>query len=646
MLSDCQSQPVELNESEKNASFHTGQVHPRPPNTLTAGPSPYLPHLPAPNLITVSSPAVHEPSRQPTNDPIMESVQPQPSPKNNTVDSGYPSAPTKAPSRTNGRGRKDGIANSPYATGTPRSLAKRSAPPLTSGNTMERYLDDQYNHWAGQGSTEGFQGPQPLPTTFQPMANPNIKQTRTLPSDLASYEQQQKARSLPSPPWRRPNVGDAQSWRDETEDGSDERSPMAKVIPFSRARSPHNIDEKRRRVVEKDGDPNIQYKNISKRRRRYISDFYTTLVDSSWIETLFLFSMSFYFTWLMFAVLYYIICYAHGDLEEAHLPANQANTSWTPCVLEIENFASCFLFSLETQHTIGYGSRQTTNECVEAMITMSLQSVIGCLIQAFMVGLVFAKLSIPKHRAKTVVFSKQAVVSERDRQLCLVFRVGDMRHDSFIVGAQLSAKIIRRRVTEEGEMHHDTVPIKILPDSCDEPCIFLIWPITVIHIIDEDSPFYRTSAADMAAEKFELHVVLEGTIESTSMTFQARTSYLPHEIYWGHRFEPMMLYRRDINKYQVNFSAFHSTYEVDTPLCSAHDLEEYYKDNAANFGRASSNVPHAVKPGVRAISMMSPSSGTLLAPKQTPPQIYRDEFDKVSRDSSTVSGGEEEATPK
>ena len=52
----------------------------------------------------------------------------------------------------------------------------------------------------------------------------------------------------------------------------------------------------------------------------------------------------------------------------------------------------------ETQHTIGYGSRQTTNKCTEAIIVMSTQSVIGCLFQAFMVGLVFAKLARPKHR--------------------------------------------------------------------------------------------------------------------------------------------------------------------------------------------------------------------------------------------------------
>ena len=192
-------------------------------------------------------------------------------------------------------------------------------------------------------------------------------------------------------------------------------------------------------------------------------------------------------------------------------------------------------------------------------------------------GLVFAKLSIPKNRAKTVVFSKNAVICERNKKLCMIFRIGDMRHDSFIVNASISVKIIRRRVSDEGEMYHQVEPIKIKPDSAEEPCVFMIWPITVLHVIDQDSPFYNCSAADLANERFELHVVLEGVTESTSMTFQARTSYLPREILWGHRFESMMIYRRDNNKYQVNFSAFHSTYEVDTPLCSSNDLEDYYK---------------------------------------------------------------------
>ena len=50
-------------------------------------------------------------------------------------------------------------------------------------------------------------------------------------------------------------------------------------------------------------------------------------------------------------------------------------------MLAIHNFASAFLFSVETQHTIGYGTRQTTEKCPEAIFLQSLQSVVGVIIQ-------------------------------------------------------------------------------------------------------------------------------------------------------------------------------------------------------------------------------------------------------------------------
>jgi potassium inwardly-rectifying channel subfamily J len=117
-----------------------------------------------------------------------------------------------------------------------------------------------------------------------------------------------------------------------------------------------------------------------------------------WASSLFLFANSFYFTWLAYGLIYYLICYCHGDFEDGHLPSDQAKSNWMPCILEIDSFAAAFLFSLETQHTIGYGSRQITTECAAAMVVMSTQSIIGCLIQAFMVGLVFAKLCTPNNR--------------------------------------------------------------------------------------------------------------------------------------------------------------------------------------------------------------------------------------------------------
>merc|ERR1712142_1026480 len=70
---------------------------------------------------------------------------------------------------------------------------------------------------------------------------------------------------------------------------------------------------KKKRVVLKNGLTNVSYKNISMKRRRYVSDLYTTLLDSSWSTLVLMFTTSFYGSWLIFGGIYYIICYLHGD---------------------------------------------------------------------------------------------------------------------------------------------------------------------------------------------------------------------------------------------------------------------------------------------------------------------------------------------
>lgn len=62
----------------------------------------------------------------------------------------------------------------------------------------------------------------------------------------------------------------------------------------------------------------------------------------------------------------------------------------------------------------------------------------------------FVKISQPNKRAETLVFSKHAVISLRDDKLCLMFRVGDLR-SSHIVGANMRAKLIKSKQTQEGD---------------------------------------------------------------------------------------------------------------------------------------------------------------------------------------------------
>ncbi|XP_045497047.1 inward rectifier potassium channel 2 isoform X2 [Colias croceus] len=325
----------------------------------------------------------------------------------------------------------------------------------------------------------------------------------------------------------------------------------------------------RKRVIFKHGDCNVVQWNVAKRRRRYLQDIFTTLVDAQWRWTLLVFALSFILSWLLFALIWWLIIFTHGDLN----PPTNSSEPLVPCLNNVNSFTGCFLFSVETQHTIGYGSRTTNEECPEAIFVMCLQSIVGVFIQAFMVGLIFAKLARAKKRNTTLLFSRNAVICLRDGEFCLLFRVGDIRK-SHILEAHVRAQIIKKKITREGELlPFYQQELKVGADG-EEDRLMFIWPMTIVHKINEKSPLYNLSASDMLRERFEIVVMLEGVIESTGMTTQARSSFLPSEILWGHRFETMVSFRKDTGEYEVDYTRFNNTYEVDTPLCSAKQLDE------------------------------------------------------------------------
>ncbi|XP_022831080.1 G protein-activated inward rectifier potassium channel 3-like isoform X2 [Spodoptera litura] len=326
----------------------------------------------------------------------------------------------------------------------------------------------------------------------------------------------------------------------------------------------------RKRVIFKHGDCNVVQWNVAKRRRRYLQDIFTTLVDAQWRWTLLVFALSFILSWLLFALIWWLIIFTHGDLTP---PPPNENVTFIPCLNNVNSFTGCFLFSVETQHTIGYGSRTTNEECPEAIFVMCLQSIVGVFIQAFMVGLIFAKLARAKKRNTTLLFSRNAVICLRDGEYCLLFRVGDIRK-SHILEAHVRAQLIRKKITREGEvLPFYQQELKVGADG-EEDRLMFIWPMTIVHKINEKSPLYNLSASDMLRERFEIVVMLEGVIESTGMTTQARSSFLPSEILWGHRFETMVTFRKDTGEYEVDYTRFNNTYEVDTPLCSSKQLDE------------------------------------------------------------------------
>ncbi|XP_031142021.1 G protein-activated inward rectifier potassium channel 3 [Sander lucioperca] len=319
---------------------------------------------------------------------------------------------------------------------------------------------------------------------------------------------------------------------------------------------------KRQRYVEKNGRCNVQHGNM-RETYRFLTDIFTTLVDLNWRCSLFVFVMAYAGTWLFFGAIWYLIAYCRGDLD--HLE----DETWTPCVNNVNGFISAFLFSIETETTIGYGHRVITDQCPVGTMLLLLQAILGSMVNAFMVGCMFVKISQPNKRAETLVFSKHAVISLRDDKLCLMFRVGDLR-SSHIVGANMRAKLIKSKQTQEGEfIPLDQTDISVGFETGDDR-LFLVSPLVISHEIDVHSPFWDMSQAQLEKEDFEIVVILEGMVEATGMTCQARSSYLAEEVLWGHRFSPMMSLAEGF--FDIDYGAFHHTFEVVSPSCSAREL--------------------------------------------------------------------------
>ncbi|XP_034271309.1 G protein-activated inward rectifier potassium channel 1-like [Pantherophis guttatus] len=324
---------------------------------------------------------------------------------------------------------------------------------------------------------------------------------------------------------------------------------------------------KRQRFVDKNGRCNVQHGNLGSENSRYLSDLFTTLVDLKWRWNLLIFLLTYTVAWLVMASMWWGIAYLRGDLDVHQSPSSGHN----PCVANVYNFPSAFLFFIETEATIGYGHRYITERCPEGIVLFLFQSLLGSVVDAFLIGCMFIKMSQPKKRAETLMFSRAAVISQRDGKLCLMFRVGNLRN-SHMVSAQIRCKLIKSRQTPEGEF----LPL----DQCELDVgfgtgadqLFLVSPLTICHEISDKSPFFALSQRSLRSEQFEIVVILEGIVETTGMTCQARTSYTEDEVLWGHRFLPVMSLEDGF--FRVDYSQFHGTFEVPTPPYSVKEQEE------------------------------------------------------------------------
>ena len=243
------------------------------------------------------------------------------------------------------------------------------------------------------------------------------------------------------------------------------------------------------------------------RQHRTWGDAYHRVLSWSWPQFFSALVVAFILANLFFATLYWLV------------PGSVSNAR--------ENeFLDFFFFSVETFATVGYGAMSPGS--LPGHLIATVEILAGLVGVALITGLVFARFSKPTTR---ILFSERAVIREFEGTRVLMLRLANERHNR-IAEASATLSLVRTEVDVQGESF---VRIHDLPLLRHRTPIFtLTW--TLIHTIDERSPLFGKSTAQLAASRSRILVSVNGHDETMATSVYAGTDYSSDDLAFDHRF--------------------------------------------------------------------------------------------------------------
>jgi inward rectifier potassium channel len=214
------------------------------------------------------------------------------------------------------------------------------------------------------------------------------------------------------------------------------------------------------------------------------------------------------------------------------------------------DFSRAFFFSVQTFATIGYG--QVAPNGFPANLLVTVEALVGLMFQALATGLLFARFSRP---TASILFSRRAIIAPYSNGRSLQFRIVNRRRNEII---QVEAQVLFSSLApdDRGGRVRRYVPLAL---ERNKVTFFpLAW--TIVHPIDEASPFAGKTAGDLEEAEAEILVLLTGIDDTFGQNVHARTSYRADEITWHARFRSMFLPNDRRSRISVDVSRLH---EVD-----------------------------------------------------------------------------------
>ena len=286
------------------------------------------------------------------------------------------------------------------------------------------------------------------------------------------------------------------------------------------------------RFINKDGLPNVQRRGVNVFNRL---SWYHTMLNLSTFRFLSYLVIAYILINIVFAMIYYLIGVEHLTGIDKSDPLNE--------------FIDVFFFSSQTFTTVGYGRIAPVG--FTASLVATFEAFLGLLTFAIATGLFYGRFSRPRAYLR---FSDIAVIAPFQDITALMFRLAPYKNNALTDADVILSTAIE--VIEDGVAKNNFYRLETHLSKINT--LALNW--TVVHKIDENSPFHGFSEDDFKNINFEMIVQVRAFDEVFSNTVVQRSSYVSHEIVYGAKFTPMYYPAKDnlttvldldkINEYQ------------------------------------------------------------------------------------------------
>ena len=265
------------------------------------------------------------------------------------------------------------------------------------------------------------------------------------------------------------------------------------------------------RAINKDGSFNVRR---PRGFRSFAGSVYMHLVTMSWPAFLGLVAAAYLTVNTIFAGLY------------TALGPNALRASDTE--LGLGTYSRAFFFSVHTLTTVGYGDLYPLG--MTANVIAALEAALGLMGFALATGLLFARFSRPSPR---LAFGEQAIISPYGDGHSLQFRLAN-RRSNVLMDVQADVMLMTVEADATGQMKRSYAELRLERKTI----YFLALTWTVVHPIDDASPLWGKTAADLERLQAEVLILLRSFDDSFSQVVHSRHSYRWDEVEWSAQFEP------------------------------------------------------------------------------------------------------------